>query len=383
MGIKKKILIIHPEGNIFNNPNLLAIANYLSDAFDVDVLMPKVRYPHTSKFQMISYKPIWNRIKNRIHHYFVYRLVFGLFSLPYHKKYDFIFGVDRAGIIDAHLFSKKYKCNYALISYEIFFEDETSKQFKEIEVRSCQDISFAVVQDDVRAQFLATENHIQNEKMLLIPVASDEIAQTSERKYILHKKFNLPFHTNILIFTGSVAQWTCIDEILASASHFLPSNWVLVIHDRYGKAKESIQKMGIEHTLEENIFLIEDSIFSFEELNAILSDAELGIVSYRPIDGSPYTGKNILHIGLASGKFSTYMKNGLPTLIYRSHALGKVVTDHKLGLFIDDLTLLKASLESFNGRQEYEMQCRTFFNSKLSFDNYKKILKNKIDRCIS
>ncbi|WP_180111895.1 hypothetical protein [Acinetobacter sp. YH12136] len=379
MDTKKKILIIHPEGNIFNNPNLLAIANYLSDDFDVDVLMPQFLYTNESKFEMIVYKPIWNKIKNRINYFLLYKLLFIFFSSRYTKKYDFIFGVDRIGIIDAYLLSKKNKCNYALISYEILFKDETSQQFKEIEITSCQKISFAIVQDELRGRFLVKENKINDNKLIFIPVASDGFSEISEKKNILHKIFNLPPETNILIFTGSVAQWTSIDEILEQANDFLPPNWALVIHDRYGKARQSIHKMKLDYTIGKNIFLIEDSIFSFEDLNSILSDAVLGIVSYRPVEGSPYTGKNIQHIGLASGKFSTYMKNGLPTLVYRADELGEIVTANRLGFFVNDLKNLRHILENFEGRDKYETHCQYFFNTTLSFENYKNILKSKIE----
>lgn len=86
MDTKKKILIIHPEGNIFNNPNLLAIANYLSDDFDVDVLMPQFLYTNESKFEMIVYKPIWNKIKNRINYFLLYKLLFIFLALDIQKS---------------------------------------------------------------------------------------------------------------------------------------------------------------------------------------------------------------------------------------------------------------------------------------------------------
>lgn len=378
MGSKKKILIIHPEGNIFNNPNLLSIATNLSNEYDVDVLMPDSLYIERSEFKIILYNSIWNKIKNKINNIFLYKFFFNFFRMHLKEKYDFIFGVDRIGIIDAYLFSKSMKCNYALISYEILFEDETSKRYKKIEIKSCKKLVFAIVQDEKRAHYLSNENMIERSKMIYIPVASDGLAIRKKKSLILHKKFNLPLNKKILIFTGSVAQWTCIDEIIRKAKDFLPPDWVLVIHDRYGEAKKNIVKMGLSSVLEENIFLIEDSIFSFEEIDLILSDAELGIVSYYPIADSPYTGKNIEYIGLSSGKFSTYMKNGLPVIIYKATDLRDVVINNELGLYIDNLDDLYTILDFYKGRDYFEKNCLLYFNQILSFDNYKSHLKDEL-----
>ncbi|ETR67840.1 MAG: Glycosyl transferase family 2 [Candidatus Magnetoglobus multicellularis str. Araruama] len=86
------------------------------------------------------------------------------------QNYDFVIGIDR-GIIEAELISRAKKIPYALISYEIFFEAEAGAQFKSPEIKSCQNIEFAVVQDKVRAKMLSQENRIPLSKMIYIPVA--------------------------------------------------------------------------------------------------------------------------------------------------------------------------------------------------------------------
>lgn len=384
MGIKKRILIIHPEGNIFNNPNLLSIANFLHEDYNVDVLIPYSKHQENSSFNIISYNKVWNKIFSRINKYWLYKIfLLFLFRLSKLQKYDFIFGIDKIGIINAHFFSKIYNCAYSLISYEIFFEDETSVLFKEIEIFSCKNIAFAIIQDHIRGELLSHENKISCDKLIYIPVSSDGKSKFTPKSFTLHKMFNLPFSAKILIFTGSVADWTCISEILTASGSFLINDWVLVIHDRYGNAKSNINKLNLNHLLNEKIYLIDSTIFNFDELDLILSDADLGIVSYKPIPTSPYTGKNILYIGMSSGKFSTYIKNCLPVLVYRSEDLGAEVLNHDLGLFIRDLNTLKQHLIEFKGRSAYRNQCELYFNTKLSFDNYKVLLKGKINDHIS
>lgn len=378
MDTKKSILIIHPEGNIFNNPNLLSIANYLSDHYQVDVLMPFSKNIGESKFNIIFYRKLWSKFKLKffiIHHFFA--IFFKLF-IDF-GKYNFIIGIDREGIIDANILSQKYGCSYGLISYELIFQDETSISFKKNEIISCENIKFAIVQDEIRGNFLSIENHIPTDKFIYIPVASSGRAQRKKKTYLLHTMLNIPRSKKILIFTGSVSIWTCINEILDKAELFLPENWVLVIHDRYGKAKENITKMGLDDLITSKIYLTNKGKLGFNDLDILLSDADLGIVSYKEDISSPYTGKNIRYIGMSSGKFSTYMRNGLPVVIYNSEKLGEEVQRNQLGFSCNDLIFLKDFLMSFESKQKYADKCEYYFNARLSFDNYSKLLKDKIN----
>lgn len=381
MGSKKNILIIHPEGNIFNNPNLLSIANTLSKDFMVDVLMPFNNIETESKFKTIFYKKIWDNFKFKF--FFMHYLFFYFFRFFHDfKKYDYILGVDREGIMSASILSKKYNCPYSLISYEIMFKDETSLSFKKDEIDSCRNIKFAIVQDKVRGNLLSKENFIPIEKLIYIPVASSGKAKVNNKTFLLYDILDIPKSKKLLIFTGSVASWTCIDEILVQAKDFLPENWVLVIHDRYGEAEKNINKMNLDSLVNEKVYLTSRGKLNFHELDYLLSDADLGIVSYRADRSSRYTGENISNIGMSSGKFSTYLKNCLPVVIYNSDELAKEVQENKLGFSCNDLIFLKDFLLNFKSKMEYETQCENYFNTKLSFDNYSKLLKDSLDSSI-
>ena len=56
------------------------------------------------------------------------------------------------------------------MSYEIFFESETSARFKEIEKSSYQQVELLIIQDKVRAKIFEKENKITL-PIFLLPVA--------------------------------------------------------------------------------------------------------------------------------------------------------------------------------------------------------------------
>ena len=380
MDSKKRILIIHPEGNIVNNPNLFSIAQYLTESYTVDVLMPDIGLELEKEitFNVIYYGTLLNRIKHKINNYYLYKILNFICSFLLKNKYDFIFGIDRVGIIDAHFFANKFNCNYALISYEIFFEDETSKKYKKIEIKACSNVEFAVVQDEVRGEQLSKENSIELAKMLYIPVAGDGQSYDQKKQYNLHKKFGLSEDSKILIFTGSVSGSNCIDKLLDGIDEFLPQDWYLIIHDRYGQAEQRMKKLNIKNMTESKVLFIKNKVFSFDELQEVLNDADLGFIGYCPNYQTPHTGKNIKDIGLSSGKFSTYMQNGLPVIVYNSKDLGSIVEQNNLGFYVSEIRQLKEKLLNFTNRSDFKENCHKFYEAKLSFNQYKNLLKQKI-----
>jgi hypothetical protein len=134
---KKRILIVHPEGNINNNPNLTGIVEILCEnGCEVDIYSPRRShiYQHSpcsgSRLILIDGEGL---------------SVEGMFVLSgqsfsteqqisdYLREkfgdYDLAIGVDR-GIIDAALIAQANDIEYGLISYEIFFVQETGSEFK-------------------------------------------------------------------------------------------------------------------------------------------------------------------------------------------------------------------------------------------------------------
>ena len=388
---KTKILIVHPEGNILNNPNLLQVFLALNEEYESHVLLPKLKIlQHHKKVngKLIVYPKLINILANILQVGFALKIVAGYLKLFYLKdKYDLIIGVDRLGLIWADCFSKVFKSPYALISYEIFFRGETSKLFKLPEIKASKGVSFAVAQDDKRAEKLSEENKIDEEKMIKIPVTSS-FSKPYKKNISLYHELGIPLDKKILIFIGSVAKWTCIDKILPQLSRF-PDSWVLVLHDGYGKIRSKVNSMLVELNLDpisisDKLYYSNLKLPTTEDMHHLLHSADLGLCAYCPTYSDMYTGDNLKYIGLASGKAMTYLQHGLPIVTTSGGQMGEIVKNNRLGFTLDKIEDLPDCLTSYDSSEAQSMHkdCYDYFNQEFSFNLFKEKFLNKVRKAI-
>ena len=389
---KTKILIVHPEGNILNNPNLLQIFLALNEEYESHVLLPKLKilqHHKTVNGKLIIYPRFINILANIFQVGVVLKIIARYLKIFYLKdKYDLIIGVDRLGLIWADCFSKGFKSPYTLISYEIFFRRETSKLFKIPEIKASKDISFAVVQDDKRAEKLSEENKIDKEKLIKIPVASS-FSKPYTKNMSLYHELGIPLDKKILIFIGSVAKWTCIDKTLSQLSRF-PDSWVLVLHDGYGKVRTRINSMLAELNLDpisisDKLYYSNLNLPTTEDMYRLLHSADLGLCMYCPTYSNMYTGNNLKYIGLASGKAMAYLQHGLPIITIAGGQMGEIVKKNRLGFTLDKIEELPDCLIKYDSSKSQSMHqdCYDYFNRIFSFDLFKKQFINKVESSIN
>jgi len=340
----KRILIIHPEGNITNNPNLTGIVECLSDqGYYVDILSIKrsnvlQKISQVKNCKIIVCKGKRPRILNRFSFLNInLRLLAGIgyffdfLSLSKFTKYNLIIGVDD-GVIGASIISSKLKIPYGLISYEIFFKEEMkSLREKEREIKACKNISFAVAQDPLRSELLSIENQIPLNKIIEIPVAGRGVNQLDKNKY-LHKKLGIDLDKKIAIYMGSLDEWAMVGKLILDSEKW-DDDWVLVLHSRYGLNKKTSQYYK-NHSHKNNIFFSDNSVDSFDDLAMLLQSVNLGIAFYTPRYTTKWDGLNIKHIGLSSGKIATYLSNGIPVLINELGLITDLVKQYNAGKII-------------------------------------------------
>ena len=207
---RSKILFIHPEGNILGNPNFSDLVEILCENnIDVHIFASRkknvIQKPPCKESKLFLYETKQNPTVSDCftilsNHSFTSEFSAIDFINANIENYDFVIGIDR-GIIEAELISRAKKIPYALISYEIFFEAEAGAQFKAPEIKSCQNIEFAVVQDRVRAKMLSQENRIPLSKMIYIPVAGRSAnVNLFEKRYYLHETLNIDKSKKIVLF---------------------------------------------------------------------------------------------------------------------------------------------------------------------------------------
>ena len=363
---RKKILIIHPEGNINNNPNLSGIVEILCENnFSVTVsspLRPEIYQfsPCDNATMLLEDKSSSTSIAEAV-------------KIKYSGEFDLIIGVDK-GIIEASIISSLNRTPYGLISYEILFSDEIDNEDKEIEIDACKHISFAVVQDETRAKHLAEENKITQDKIIYIPVAGRRVKKRI-KSYFWHERFNIPRSINIALYIGSVKNWSMIDELLELGNR-IPQNWHLIIHNRYG-LEELAPYYSKQIEVYNNIHLSTIPFTTFKDMEAAFFSANVGLAFYKPIQGDISANKNLEYIGMSSGKIATYLQHGLPIIINNIQPMAQFVTKYNLGQSISNINDLPKALD-FIASATLNLNCYSFFNEILNLDKTAQPLIDKI-----
>lgn len=353
----RNILIIHPGGNLSNNPNLTAIVKLLyENNFVVDIL--SVRQPEifqeaifeNCNFILVDLKsPFSDSIE--------------ILTRELRKNYCLIIGID-LGIVTASILAQKWRIPYIYVSYEILFSDEIGLENKREEIEACKNISFAVCQDPIRSQLLSIENQIPQNIILNIPV-SDFYNGPYPRSNYLREKFKIEDDKQIALFAGTISTRSMINEIIEQVNNW-PENWVLVLHtyDSSFFAKNFyIPKYYRNH----KIFLSDIPMKNHEEMQKLICSADLGIALFRPTFFHKYTGKNILFLGLSSGKVSTYLKYGIPVLINEVGQLSDYVRKYNLGLVIQRKEEINPGVLD-NYLPMLSENCTRFYIEKLDFN---------------
>jgi hypothetical protein len=281
-----------------------------------------------------------------------------------YKNWKLIIGVDRNGVIEAAQIGRNLAIPHIYLSYEIFFEDETSFQFKEKEREACLSISAAIVQDEERAKLLCKESKIDPKKVWLLPFGGREIRQP-KRNLHLREKFGIADNKKIALMMGALADHTGYQKIIASLKAW-PQDWVFVLHGRYG-IKGDLYRYLDEFTYYENFFLSHDSLERQSDLEKLLGSVDLGIALYDATYESEYDGKNIKYIGMASGKIATYLQHGVPVMINEIGILSEYVKQCQLGVVVNKPIDIALSLYNFDPICLRE-NCVNFFDKHLSLD---------------
>jgi hypothetical protein len=172
-------------------------------------------------------------------------------------------------------------------------------------------------------------------------------------------------------------------EELINSTKLWPDEWVLVLHPRFGIDWTVIPYLDIINENPKVYLSTEPKTYTYE-LEEIICSADLGLVLYDLYINSPYTGKNILFVGLSSGKFSSFMKYNIPIIVNNITNIADIVSQYNLGYVISNVEDINLIL-SCNDIALFQGNCKTFFNKYLDFNLYmnaimliiEKTLKNK------
>lgn len=381
----KRVLLIHPEGNTFNNPTLKSVVDLFRDKnvhLTIRYQLGLSPMPVSPGILLLPIGKIQQKVKNVVFNRLCWEwlayLYVSLEQIFVYKKYDLIVGVDRQGLIEAGMLYRLVKTPFVFFSFEIMFESETSKHFKSIEKKMAQYVKQWFVQDEIRAFYLQKENNLNPAIKTLLPLASSGTAEKHGAR--LRDQLGVPISRKVAIAIGSISDWSMVREIVSSVLKW-PEDWVLIIHDRYGKTETELEKLGcdINDVPKGRVFLSNHSSMLVDNMSDVLAGVSAGLALYRPNYNGPYTGDNLRYLGLASGKISTYLRYGVTPVMNDIGQYSSLAKIHGFGLIVEDADGIGILLETLTeSAWSARARARLFYKEFLDFNNYRDLVWSKL-----
>lgn len=384
-----KIILFEPNPDISTNPTLInLIRRFSDDGIQIDIFQPNhgifLPLDITKKNVNICHYNYCSTKKctglTRLSYWIQKLRVF--YRLKSENKV-IVIAVDPNGLVEAYQYCRWMDVPLVYLSFEMFFMEELTsvqeQKNKEIELQACQKVALTIIQDPLRGRLLKEENRLADMEMFYLPVAPSNDPAVKKTDY-LRDKFNIPEEKIIVTHAGSFSEWTCAEELIESSKSW-PEEFVLVIHIR-NQPNEFIKTLMLDKNTAHIIFSTDPCTES--EYEELLASADIGLVLYKPTKSNKYTGKNIENMGLSSGKFSSYMKCGIPIISINQEYYKKMLKSYEFGLDIDDFKAMPEAL--FKIKENYNDYCngvKRLFEERLNFDLYYEDLKNKLFEMVS
>jgi hypothetical protein len=377
----RRIAIFEPYPDFATNPTLVGLCHALTEAgARVDVLMPRSgRFPSGDGLaagHRFPYRiPIWRGDLRRT----LRGWGRGLQELPFRRQvnrlfargsFDLIVGVDSDGIVEGHRYAQRFGLPLAYLSFEIFFWDELGSPYerrrKARESEASRAANPVIIQDAQRAQLLAAENDLEMPRFAYLPVSPTGVSPTGSSDF-LRTRFEIPEAQTIVLHSGGFGDETYAQELLESAAAW-PADFVLVIHTKYRPGQRDPYVELVRDADLPNVILSTEPLPA-EEYESMVASADLGLVLYKTIPGSLFRQKNIECIGLSSGKFSYYLKHGLPVVSIGQQTYADLLGEYEFGENLSSFDEMPGALARIRSRHEWHSaEAKRLFSERLDFD---------------
>ncbi|MGV3631156.1 MAG: hypothetical protein ACO1O6_08115 [Bacteroidota bacterium] len=363
----KHILFINPNKDTFTNPTLVTLFEQLS-------VHPGIRVSLLTQEQLLAAPGHLNKIK---------QFYFPVFGVTWPKKIwtwlpklkaqkeaerfcqeqqvSVIVAVDPVGLIVGGRLKKRFpeiKLHY--LSFELFFSDELAafpyyRKIKQKEVYYSRLIDCLLIQDEERRDLLLRENKISLSaiKSFLLPVSPAASVTDPASGHEWRGKLGIAENQFVIIHSGSLEKWSGGNYLLELLQNGLPENVLLLIHSKEKlEASNPVHSELLDFKAKGYPLLIHETVFEdYADYLGFLQAADLALALYEADDSSPYTGKNIAHIGLASGKFSCYMSRGVPAIVTRSASYEQLLDRYDFGYVIHTMADIRGIVVSLSKEQ--------------------------------
>lgn len=373
----KSVAIVTPNTDTFSNPTLTLLVEKLIERnfrilflghrqiFVPEGISGNVSF-HPLPFNFYEFSSSRNSVLKIIKQYLK------LFKiLKIENKTEYLICIDPLGMVIAGRIQKLIKLKLIYFSFEIFFEEEfylpEKKILKQKERKYSGKVDTVVVQDTVREDLLRRENNFNGKtKFIHIPVSGKKY-EPAENKFDIRRELKIPEDKMLVIYSGTVQPWSGITEIIDLFINKPDCKFWLLVHSHQVSRNEDFEhKLKTALSGNSNVTYHNTPFSNYEEYINFLSQCDIGIATYFPNDYDFFAGKNLQEIGLASGKFSSYMMLGKPTITTAISLYPELNLKYNFGEVIKGAGEIPDALEKI--KKEYINKsngCRTLFEEVL------------------
>ncbi|MBK9332895.1 MAG: hypothetical protein IPM96_10960 [Ignavibacteria bacterium] len=377
----KTIAFLSPKIDTFTNPTLVVLIQkliakgYKIIYYGFDQLFIPSEYRKYIEFKELPFN-FYKLDKNPKSIFkFLKQYLKLIRDFKWHNKIKSLICVDPMGLVIGGRIKKFIGFKLIYASFEIFFEDEFFVQrkrvLKKLEMNYSKLSDIVIIQDDRREKLLKSVNNFTDKTIFLKIPVSPLKTEVIENDYDIYNEFNIPADKIIAVYSGSLQNWSGISEIVSLFPDKWDNDFWLLIHTHQKLDENSELKNDIGKLIDknQNITLHEKPFYRFEEYYKFLSKCNIGIATYFPNNLDIFAGKNLEAIGLSSGKFSTYMMLGIPTITTNHHTYKILNNKYGYGEIINIISELPEALKKIrSGISAKSESCRLLYDNVLNPD---------------
>lgn len=388
----KTIAILTPKADTFSNPTLtILIEKLLEQNYKIlfygseqtiapEEISKKLNY-YPLPFFFYTFRKNVSSVKKLLKQYYdLYK------SMKSENDVRVMICVDPMGLVIAGRVRKLIKFKLIYASFEIFIREEFASDpkviLKDLEIKYSKDVDLVLIQDGRREKLLReTVNFSDSVKYVHIPVSPKQI-EIHSYKNKLKAELNIPADKTIVVYSGTLRKWSGINEILDLFNDKWDNDFWLVIHTHsiLEEGDELRKRIDCLISKNKNISLHNKPFDDFKDYAEFLSGCDIGIATYFPDDNDIFAGKNIKEIGLSSGKFSTYMMLGIPTVTTSNSMYRELNGKYNYGEVIDNTGEIPEALISIKNNYEKKSEgCKAMYESELNPEKKLQTLMNYIE----
>ncbi len=162
------------------------------------------------------------------------------------------------------------------------------------------------------------------------------------------------------------------NEIIEAAVDW-PDGYVLVMQSRQKYQKNNqYRNMVLQKAMPPKIYVLQEPVSS-DQFKVLVQSADVGLALYqdKPPGSLSKPDRNLVLMGMASGKLSDYLQAGLPVIVNQVLGPRELVKSHRCGICVSSPDeMVKALKEIFEQYDYFSANACRCFDETLEFGKF-------------